>query len=176
MAKRKRAEIKVADLSSTIADYEASAMKALQQGNEDLAREVAERLAQLETDRNAEQALVDEFKRSETHLRDTISKTESNLKRMKQQVETVKATEAVQKAQSAVAARHSGANSSMRSALDSLERMKEKQAERSARFEAAQELADAESTDDLDAKLAKAGIKSGGTSSADDILAKLRNR
>lgn len=174
MAKRKRAEAKVEDLAKTIADYESSAVKALEQGNEDLAREVAERIAQLEGERNTEQALVDEFRGSERHLKDVISKTEANLKRLKQQVETVKATEAVQKAQSAVAARHSGANSSMRSALDSLERLKERQAERAARFEAAQELAEAETSDDLDAKLAKAGITSGGGASADDILARLR--
>ncbi len=174
MAKRKRAEAKVADLARTIADYESSAVKALEQGNEELAREVAERIAQLDGERTTEQALVDEFKGSELHLKEVIGKTEANLKRLKQQVETIKATEAVQKAQSAIAARHSGANSSMRSALDSLERLKERQAERAARFEAAQELAEADSTDDLDAKLATAGITSGGASSADDILARLR--
>ena len=174
MAKRKRADNKVSDLTNTIEDYEKSALKALEQGNEDLAREVAERIGQLEHDRNSEQALAEEFKASEKHLRDTISRTEGNLKRMKQQVETVKATEAVQKAQAAVAARHSGASSSMRSALDSLDRIKERQADRAARFEAAQEIDAADGTDDLDAKLAKAGIKGSGTSSADDILARLR--
>ena len=175
MGKRKRADQKIAALAASIGDYENSALAALEKGDEALATQVAERIAELEGNRETEQTLNDELRKSEKHLRDTISKTEANLKRMKQQVDTVRATEAVQKAQSAIAARHSGANSSMRSALDSLDRVKERQADRAARFEAAQELADADSGDDLDAKLAAAGIKP-GESSAGDVLARLKAR
>lgn len=176
MAKRKVADKKVADLNATIADYENSAMQALNQGNEALAVEVADRISQLETEKASEEAVVQEYSRTEKNLRATISKTEGNLKRMKQQVQTVKANEAVQKAQAAVAARHSGANSSMQGALGSLERIKQRQAEQSARFEAAQELADSEGTSDLDAKLAAAGIGGSGGAGANDVLARLKAR
>ncbi len=173
MAKRKRAEQKIAGVAAEIASYESAAMSALDKGDEALATEVAERIAELESANANEETLLGELKNSENHLRSTISKTEAGLKRMKQQVETVKATEAVQKAQSSIAARHSGANSNMRGALDSLERLKERQADRAARFDAAQELADAETSDDLDAKLKQAGIMP-GDAKAGDVLARLR--
>ncbi|MCG8510594.1 MAG: PspA/IM30 family protein, partial [Rhodospirillales bacterium] len=95
------------------------------------------------------------------------------LKRLKQQVDTVKATEKVQKAQAAVAARHSGAGSSMRSAVDSLERLKTRQAERAAQFEAASELAVSTEEQSLDDKLKAAGIVDGGADSS-DVLARLK--
>jgi len=175
MAKRKLAANKVNDLRTTVNNYEQHALQALNQGNETLATEVAERIAQLEADMQTETALEQEFQRSEVSLRNTISKTEESLKRMQQQVHTVKATAAVQKAQAAVAARHSGANSSLQGALGSLERIRQRQTEQAARFEAADELQAASTSDDLDAKLAAAGIggKAGG---GEDVLARLKAR
>ena len=175
MAKRKLAANKVNDYRSTVSNYENHALQALNQGNEALATEVAERIAQIEADLQAEEALVQEFQRSEDSLRTTISKTEAGLKRMQQQVHTVKATAAVQKAQAAVAARHSGANSSMQGALGSLERIRQRQTEQAARFEAAEEMEAASSTDDLDAKLAAAGI-GGQAGGGNDVLARLKAR
>jgi phage shock protein A len=121
----------------------------------------------------AEEGLAKSFADSEAQLRRAVAQTEASLKRLKQQVDTVKATEMVQRAQSAVAARHSGANSSMGSAVDSLERLKSKQTERAARFEAASELADSTEEVSLDDKLKAAGIVDGGASSG-DVLARLK--
>ena len=84
----------------------------------------------------------------------------------------VKATESVQKAQVAVSSRHMGANSKMKTATESLQRIQEKQNMRSAELQAAQELAADESTDDLEKRLASAGIK-GGSTSADDELSRI---
>ena len=72
-----------------------------------------------------------------------------------------------------MAARHSGTGSSMRSAIDSLERLKSKQAERAAKFEAASELAESTEEVSLDAKLKAAGIVGGGASGG-DVLARLK--
>jgi phage shock protein A len=85
----------------------------------------------------------------------------------------VKATENVQRAQSAVAARYSGTDSKMRTAADSLERIKQKQAEKSARFAAAEEIAATENSDELSEKLKAAGITKSGTN-AQDVLARLK--
>jgi len=120
-----------------------------------------------------EEGLAKAFSESEGQLRKTVGQTEANLKRLKQQVDTVKATESVQRSQAAVAARHSGAGSSMRSALDSLDRLKSKQAERAAKFEAASELAESTEEVSLDAKLKAAGIVDGGASGG-DVLARLK--
>ncbi|PSU88482.1 PspA/IM30 family protein, partial [Photobacterium kishitanii] len=57
-------------------------------------------------------------------------------------------------------------------ALDSLDRIKARQAEASAKFEAAEELESESSSSSLDKKLAEAGI-SKSTSSAEDELARI---
>ena len=173
IAKRKLADKKVESLKSSLTEYEGYAMQALDKGDEKLANEIAEKIAGFETELMAEEGLAKSFADSESQLRNAIAQTEANLKRLKQQVDTVKATETVQKAQAAVAARHSGAGSSMRGALDSLERLKNKQAERAAKFEAASELAESTEEVSLDDKLKAAGIVGGGASGG-DVLARLK--
>ena len=71
-----------------------------------------------------------------------------------------------------MSSRHMGANSKMKTATESLQRIQEKQNLRNAELEAAEELATSESTDDLEKRLADAGIK-GGNASADDELARI---
>ena len=173
IAKRKLADKKVESLKSSLAEYEGYAMQALDKGDEGLAVEIADKIAGLETELMGEEGVAKSFRDSETQLRKSVLQTEANLKRLKQQVDTVKATEIVQRSQAAVAARHSGAGSSMGSAVDSLERLKNKQAERAAKFEAASELADSTEEVSLDAKLKAAGIVDGGASGG-DVLARLR--
>ena len=173
IAKRKLADKKVASLKSSLTEYEGYAIQALDKGDEALATEIAEKIAGLETELMGEEGLAKSFADSDSQLRKAVAHTEANLKRLKQQVDTVKATETVQKAQAAVAARHSGTGSSMRSALDSLERLKNKQAERAAKFEAASELAESTEEVSLDDKLKAAGIVDGGASGG-DVLARLK--
>ena len=173
IAKRKLADKKVESLKSSLSEYEGYAMQALEKGDEGLATEIAEKIASLETELLGEESLATSFADSESQLRKTVAQTEANLKRLTQQVDIVKATEIVQKSQAAVAARHSGAGSSMRSAVDSLERLKTKQAERAAKFEAASELAASTEEVSLDAKLKAAGIVDGGASGG-DVLARLK--
>ncbi len=173
IAKRKLADKKVESLKSSLTEYEGYAMQALDKGDEELANEIAGKIACLETELLAEEGVAKSFADSEGQLRKAVAQTEGNLKRLKQQVDTVKATETVQKAQAAVAARHSVTGSSMRSALDSLERLKNKQAERAAKFEAASELAESTEEVSLDDKLKAAGIVDGGASGG-DVLARLK--
>jgi phage shock protein A len=173
IAKRKLADKKVGSLKSSLTEYEGYAMQALDKGDDGLAVEIAEKIAGLETELLGEEGLAKSFSDSEGQLRKTVAQTEANLKRLKQQVDTVRATEIVQKSQAAVAARHSGAGSSMGSALESLERLKTKQAERAAKFEAASELAESTEEVSLDAKLKAAGIVDGGASGG-DVLARLK--
>ena len=173
IAKRKLADKKVDSLKSSLTEYEGYAMQALDKDDDGLAIEIAEKIAGLETELLGEEGLAKAFSESEGQLRKTVGQTQANLKRLKQQVDTVKATESVQRSQAAVAARHSGAGSSMRSALDSLDRLKSKQAERAAKFEAASELAESTEEVSLDAKLKAAGIVDGGASGG-DVLARLK--
>lgn len=174
IAKRKLAERKVDELKSKVTEYEGYAMQALDKGDTGLATEIAERIAAAENELVGEEALAGDYARNDDQLRKAVALAEGNLKRLKQQVDTVKATESVQRAQAAVAARHTGANPSMNSALQSLERLKTKQSERAAQFEAAAELSTEIGGDDLESRLKLAGIKSGGRSS-ENVLARLQS-
>ena len=105
-------------------------------------------------------------------MRTAISQTERNIKRLKQQVDTVKAADSVQRAQAAVAERHSGSTSKLQTAMESLERIKEKQALKAAQMDAASEMAEASPETSLHAKLQDAGIT--GATSAAAVLARLK--
>lgn len=171
LAKCKLSQQKVDGFNQSIAEYEAHARKAIDTDRE-LALDCAQKVSDLKAERDQEQQYLDQFNASEKQLAKNIQQAKANLRRLEQQVDMVKATESVQKAQVAVSSRHMGANSKMKTATESLSRIQEKQKLRSAELEAAEELATSESTDDLEKRLAAAGIK-GGQSSADDELARI---
>lgn len=173
MAHQKVAEEKTVQLEKSIAEYEGYALKALEKNDESLALEVAQKIADLTTQRDTEKEMAHNYADSATKLRVAIGQAERNIKRLKQQVDTVKANDSVQRAQSAVAERHSGSNSKIRTAIDSLDRIKEKQALKDAQIHAANELSKEVSDESLQAKLESAGIV-GGAHKADDILAALK--
>ena len=170
MAKRKLAENKVKSMSASVDQYTQHAIAASESGDEALALECAEKVSELETDLQTEQSLLDGFVKSEKTLKANISKAKVNVRRMEQQIDQIKATESVQKAQVAVSSRHMGANSKVKTALDSLERIKAKQEHKAAELEAAEEMANEESGSDLDAKLKAAGIAPGGSVSGKSKL------
>ena len=173
MAKHKLSQNKVDGLQAKITEYEGYAMQAMDKGDDVLATDVAEKIAELENQFASEKDMADQYATSVADLRRAVSQAEGNLRRLKQQVDVVKATESVHKAQAAVAHRHSGANSKMRTAVDSLERIKQKQAERSAQMDAASELANEAGEGSLDAKLKAAGIGK-GESDRSAVLARLK--
>lgn len=172
MAKRKLAEQKATSLQGSIAEYEAHARSASEKGDTQLALDCAQKVVDLRSQADAEQSYADQFSQTEATLKQNIAQAKNNLRRMEQQVDMVKATESVQKAQTAVSSRHTGANSKMKTAAESLSRIQERQKEKAAELEAASELAAVESGDDLNARLQAAGI-TGANSSADDELARI---
>lgn len=137
--------------------------------------EVAQKIADLENQLRSEEAAAQEYAGSAQQLREATRQAEQNIKRLRQQIDTVKATESVQRAQAAVAERHSGSNTKLQTAMESLERIKEKQAHKSAQMKAATELAQETSEDHLHQKLEKAGIVANG-SSAKEILERLKQK
>ncbi len=175
MARQKLSEEKCAKHKERISEHEGFALAALEKNDETLALEVAEKIAEMENQLKMEEESGTGFATSADNLRTAIKQTERNLSQLKQQVDTVKATENVQKAQAAVAERHSGSQSKMRTAMDSLERIKEKQALKAAQISSAAELAE-ESTDvSLQAKLEDAGIAPVAQNAA-DVLKRLKDK
>lgn len=175
IARQKLAEEKCTQLKNGIAEYEGYAEQALSKGDEKLALEVAQKIADLENQLGSEQEAAKNYEASANQLRNAIKVADQNIKRLKQQVDTVKATENVQRAQAAVAERHSGTNSRLRTAMESLERIKEKQELKTAQMQAASELAHETSPDSLQQKLQDAGIVSSGKS-AQDVLDRLKKK
>lgn len=171
LAKCKLAKQKVDSLQASISQYEEHARKAIDTDRQ-LALDCAQKVSDLSVEMETEQTYLDQFTQSEKQLAGNINQAKANLKRLEQQVDMVKATESVQKAQVAVSSRHMGANSKMKTATESLSRIQEKQKLRNAELEAAEELASDDSTGDLEKRLAEAGIQ-GGKSSADDELKRI---
>lgn len=173
MAKRKLTEKKVASLNEEVVTYTNHAITASEKGDETLALECAEKVADLEVALATEQEILNGFSQSEKALKENIQKAKTNVRRMEQQIDQIKATASVQKAQVAVSSRHMGANSKVKTALDSLDRIKQKQQEKAAELEAAEEMAAEESGSSLDARLKASGIVPGGQASGKDKLAEL---
>jgi phage shock protein A len=171
LAKCKLSEQKVSGLEASIAEYEAHARKAVDTDRQ-LALDCAQKVSDLRAQVESEQTYLDQFRTSEKQLAANIDQAKANLRRLEQQVDMVKATETVQKAQVAVSSRHMGANSKMKTATESLSRIQERQKLKGAELEAAEELASSDSNTDLESRLAAAGIK-GGQSSADDELSRI---
>jgi len=174
IARQKLAEEKASKIAESIEENEGYAIKALDQGDEKLAMDVAEKIASLEAKLATEKESAEGFANSADQLRSAIAQAEKDVLYMKNQVDTVKATENVQKAEAAVSERHSGNNSKLRTAMDSLERIKEKQAMTSAQMSAARDMANEGGGSSLDKRLEEAGIKE--STKAADVLERLKQK
>jgi phage shock protein A len=147
--------------------------RAVEQNKEDLARELADRVAALEGELHREKELYRDLTAKEGQLKDTVSRIRQQIQAMKREVETVKVTESVQRAQEQVVNHGAGAASTLGNAAASLQRIKEKQAARTATFEAADQLTALQSGGDLDRRLADAGLI-GGPGSGASVLARIK--
>jgi phage shock protein A len=174
MARQKVSEEKSQQLRAKIAEHESYAIKALEQNNESLANEVAQKIADLENRLANESASGDSYGKSAAELRFAIDQADKDLAQLKHEVDTVKTTESVQKAQAAVSAKHSGTNAKLITAAESLERIKEKQALKAAQMKVASELARDTSGAALEIKLKEAGIAPAGHNAA-SVLARLKS-
>jgi phage shock protein A len=175
VARRRMAENELKSFGDQIAKYEGSVRAAMSQGKTDLAREVAGRIAELETEIGTRGPLIEGMKEAEARLRTAISTTDQKIETLRREIDIVKVNDSVQKAQTSVALQSQGAHSRIGSAADSLQRIKQRQAIQEERLRVGQELEDKRSGADLDAKLRYAGILP-GHASADDVLARLTAR
>jgi phage shock protein A len=139
-----------------------------------LAKEVAAKYAELEAAIKASDSVVGEYEKSIEVLKQKIAAGESALRTLRQRADTVKAKQHVINASAAVSAAHSGTDTHMRSALDSLERIEKRQEESLARFDAANSLAAQATGEALEERLKSAGIIP-GAQAASDVLARFKN-
>lgn len=173
MAQKMASERKVHELEKKIEEHEGYAIAALEKGNETLAAEIAEQIAEFSDELAPLKAVYQSQVESVNNLKRTIKQTKKKLDATKREVTIIKSTESVQKAQAAVVSDASGSTSSMNSALDSMKRIKARQQENADRMKAAEELSNEAEGGDLAAKMRDAGITP-GAASGNDILAKLK--
>lgn len=172
MAQRKIAADKLAAKQSKQNEYGNYIREALARDNRALAQEVAGKLAAVEADLATDTKTIAEYDASISKLQSSARQAETVINRLKQQIDTVKATESVQRAQAALAANTAGTGAKLSTALDSLERIKQRQTERAAQLEVAEEMGKNQGEDaDLQRRLEQAGIVP-GASSGDSILAR----
>lgn len=161
---------------SKIEELEHYALKALASGDETLATEVAEKIAALETLMPETQAQTLSLGTSTAQLRKAITMAQDRIHALKQQMDSVKTTESVQKAQLAVSQSCGAPVASLQVAEESLDRLKLKQAELGAKIEATAQLAVLSNPDAaLENKLIAAGIVP-SKPSASSVLTRLRAR
>lgn len=164
MAERMGIERKVNDITEAIGENEGYVEKALDKGNETLALEVADKIADLENDLMIQQGILHGYASKVDNLKQVIKTTERNMKAMEREISIVKTTEKVQKANDLASARFSGSDSSLRNAKESLERIKERQKKREDQAKAAMDLEAETGDQSLEVKLEEAGIVADKTS------------
>ncbi|HIP76325.1 MAG TPA: PspA/IM30 family protein [Psychromonas hadalis] len=173
MAKQMQAARELAQVHASIKEHEGYAMQALNQGNEGLAIEVAEKIGELEKNAADQQQANESYLQSAERLKELIKKSERQLTDYKRQLSMVKTTESVQKATSAITDNFTQSNSKLLNAKDSLERIKQKQAMFDDKLQAAEQLDAKNSDSSLQSKLQEAGIGA-QQSSAQSILDRLK--
>ena len=165
------------DKLKDLRERKARALEALSKNvNPSLINEVAEEIARLENLITAEEQVLSNLEVSRDGVEKAVTATAQRIAQFEQQMEVVKATEAMQRAQQAVTTSTVGASSSVSTAADSLKRLQTRQAERQARLDAAAQLEKVADGRDLDEKLAEAGIGGSNKSSAQDVLARLQRQ
>lgn len=172
VARRRVLEQEVASLRAQTDKYMASGRAAFAKGDQDLARQVAQRIADLEGEIGMKEPQIADMRAAEENIHKAVAATDRKIDTLRREVEVVKVNESVQRAQASVSTHGAGAGATLGSAADSLARIKERQAVRGERIRAAGELEDRRTGADLDEKLRTAGILPGQTS-ADDVFARL---
>jgi phage shock protein A len=175
MAKEMQASRKVESLKEDISKHEDYAAQALNKGDEGLAQEIAEKIAELESELQIQQKSQESFAAHTKRLKDMIKKTNHSLKDMQRQLTMVKTTESVQKATTAITNNYASGSSKLLTAKESLDRIKQRQQDLDDRLAAGEQLKGDFEGDGLEDKLKAAGIgEDSGQSSA--ILDRIKAR
>ncbi len=163
-------------LGADIADYEQKAIAALNAGEEALATEVAERIAELEGERDdkaGEQAALNE---EVNKIHAMIKARERTIQKNKRELDKVRTVQELQRATESVSRNFAATGSKGHRVSQALDRVKAKQQNWQDRMEAGEWMESQEGVDDIDAKLKAKGIGASGASAGSDVLARLKAR
>ncbi len=173
MAKEMQAARKVESLTKDVQKHEGYAAAALEKGDENLALEIAQKIADIQSELEIQQKAQSSFAAHTERLKAMIKKTTKALTDMQRQLVMVKTTESVQKATTAITNNYASGSSKLLTAKESLDRIKQKQQDLDDRMAAGETLAAEFNGDDLETKMKEAGIAP-DDNKAKDILEKLK--
>lgn len=145
-------------LNTDISDYEAKAIEALNQGNEELALKVAERIAEHETDREDKSGEYEKLSAEVSKINTMIKNRNKVIQKNKRELEKVKTIRELQKTTSSISTNFAATGSSANRVSKALERVKKKQAKWKDTMEAGDWMAEEGDVDDLNKELKEAGI------------------
>ncbi len=168
---RERAELRTLNsLKARMSDLEGRTRSAMDAGDEDLARDAAQALAELENERTVREDTLSRLGQKTTRMRASVEKVHRRIIDLRQGAVSARAVDAERKAQAQVS-RTLGSNTSLQEADELVKRV----LSRDDPFEQGEILDDIDAElnhDGLTERLARAGHGKGRTT-ADDILKRL---
>lgn len=168
-AQRFSAQERCDAISAKVVQREAQAVAAMHAKRQQLAREVAGAIVELEQARDAERALVGQTDARLAELQHLIERGDNALRRLKHRVDLVRAAETVSRAEASFACSADGVALHIPTALESAVRLRRRSGDHGKPEHAA---AFMPASDTLDAKLEAAGLTS-PVSPVDAVIAKL---
>lgn len=164
---------KINDLEKDVLLHKSYIKKALEQQNETLALEIAEKIAEFETEMTAQQTIKTNFNDHAVRLKEMIKETDKALSEMKHELILVKSTQSVQNSTKNITQNYALGSSKLLQAKESLDRVKRQQQDFDNRLKAGELLKNELGERNLQKKLEEAGITK-GNNSALDILNNLK--
>ncbi|WP_049735331.1 PspA/IM30 family protein [Rhizobium ecuadorense] len=156
-----------------IADLESRAIAALSKGNDGLAREAAEAIAFLEAERDASEKAQAQFTTAIAKLKGIVRAAEARLQELQRGERLARATEQAQKLDVVVAG---PGLATLDEAEETLARLRLRQSQNELTAAALKDMESTTRPAGIIEKLANAGCGAPLTSSADDVLARLKSR
>ncbi|TQV70964.1 PspA/IM30 family protein [Aliikangiella marina] len=173
MARKIATERKLTSCGSRIKENEEFALKAIEQGDDSLALEIAAKIAQLEIEKDQTVAELESYSQNVEALKVQIKTAQKVIAEHERELSVVKVKESVQQASHSVTQTVTFDQSSIGSAKETLQQIKDKQQLEQDKIDAGIALRKELEGDDLDTKLKAAGIKQ-DAHSADQVLARLK--
>jgi phage shock protein A len=175
MAKEMQSAREIERARAEIARLENLALEALNKDKEDLAEEVAAKVAEQETELEKQTQLHADYALQANRLKDLIKMAEARIREHEREVQMARTTESVYKATQSISDNIGSSGSKLMSAKESLERIKKRHEDLADRMTAAETLDKEFGNRALEAKLAAAGIGGDGGRQS-KVMERLRAR
>lgn len=175
MAKEMQSAREIERIRKEIARLEGLALEALEKSRDDLAEEVAAKIAATEAELDEQTRAHADYALQVGKLRDMISTAETKVREHEREVAMARTTESVYKATRSISDSIVASGSKLSNAKDSLERIKRRHEEMADRLAAAESLDKETGTRALETKLADAGI-GGDAERKRQVMARIRAR